>query len=97
VAQAGKPDSAAIRDAIRKVLNPAGTPIYAGAPQFTKALALIKAGKPIRYIGVIGPVQFDPYGDISGPFRLWKIASGKVVTTGELTTAQIDQIKASMH
>ena len=96
VAQAGKADSADIRGSIRKVLNPAGTPIYAGSAQFTKALALIKAGKPVRYIGVIGPVQFDPYGDISGPFRLWKITSGKVVTAGELTTGQIDQIKASM-
>ena len=97
IAQAGKADSADIRDAIRKVLNPAGTPIYAGAAQFTKALALIKAGKPIRYIGVIGPVQFDQYGDISGPFRLWKITNGSVVTTGELTADQIAQIKASMN
>jgi len=97
IAQAGKADSADIRDAIRKVLNPAGTPIYAGAAQFTKALALIKAGKPIRYIGVIGPVQFDQYGDISGPFRLWKITDGSVVTTGELTADQIAQIKASMN
>jgi ABC-type branched-subunit amino acid transport system substrate-binding protein len=96
VAQAGRADSADIRDAMRKVLDPAGTPIYAGAPQFAKALALIKAGKPIRYIGVIGPVEFDRYGDIAGPFRLWKITAGKVVTTGELTTGQIDQIKASM-
>jgi hypothetical protein len=78
------------------VLDPAGTPIYAGPQEFAKALALIKAGKPIRYIGVIGPVQFDEYGDISGPFRLWKIASGKVVTTGQLSTSDIDTIKASL-
>jgi len=97
VAQAGHADSADIRAAMRAVLNPAGTPIYAGTAQFSKGLALIKAGKPIRYIGVIGPVQFDPYGDIAGPFRLWKITNGQVVTTGELTTADIDRIKASMN
>jgi ABC-type branched-subunit amino acid transport system substrate-binding protein len=97
VAQAGHADSASIRSSIRRVLDPAGAPIYAGSPQFTKALALIKAGKPIRYIGVIGPVQFDPYGDISGPFRLWKITAGRVVTSGELTTDQIAQIKAGMN
>jgi ABC-type branched-subunit amino acid transport system substrate-binding protein len=96
VAQAGRADSADIRDSIRKVLDPAGTPIYAGPQEFAKALALIKAGKPIRYIGVIGPVEFDEYGDISGPFRLWKIASGKVVTTGQLSTSDIDTIKASL-
>ena len=28
--------------------------------------------------GVIGPVSFDKYGDITGPFRFWKIVDGKV-------------------
>jgi hypothetical protein len=44
----------------------------------------LKAGKPIRYEGVIGPVSFDQYGDITGPFRLWKIVDGKVTTVGEM-------------
>ena len=47
--------------------------IHAGKDEFAKALALIKDGKPIRYEGVIGPVAFDEYGDITGPFRLWQI------------------------
>ena len=55
--------------AIRKVVDPSGTPIYAGKTEFAKALALIKQGKPIRYEGVIGPVSFDAVGDITGPFR----------------------------
>ena len=50
------------------------------------ALDLLKAGKPIRYEGVIGPISFDAYGDITGPFRLWKITDGKVTTTGEMST-----------
>ena len=64
---------AAIKDAIRKVVDPSGTPIHAGKDEFAKALALIKDGKPINYEGVIGPVSFDQYGDITGPFRLWRI------------------------
>jgi branched-chain amino acid transport system substrate-binding protein len=94
IAQAGKADSAAIKDAIRKVLDPKGTVIHAGKEDFAKALDLIKAGKPIKYEGVIGPVQFDQYGDITGPFRLWRIQKGEVTTIGEMSTADVDAIKA---
>ena len=73
-----------------------GEPIHAGKADFLKALDLLKAGKPIRYEGVIGPVSFDPYGDITGPFRLWKIADGKVVTVGEMSTDDVNAIKAEI-
>jgi branched-chain amino acid transport system substrate-binding protein len=96
IAQAGKAEPAAIRDAIRKVLDPKGTTIHAGAADFKKALGLIKEGKPVRYVGVIGPVQFDRYGDITGPFRLWRIQNGEVTTTGEMSAADVDQLKAKL-
>src|SRR5215469_14503355 len=96
IAQAGKADPAAIKDAIRKVLDPNGTVIHAGKDEFAKALALIKDGKPIKYEGVIGAVQFDQYGDITGPFRLWKITGGQVTTTGTMSAADVDAIKAKM-
>ncbi len=96
IAQAGKPDAAAIKDAIPKVLDPKGEVIHAGKEEFTKALALIKEGKPIKYEGVIGPVSFDQYGDITGPFRLWRIQKGEVTTTGEMSTADVDAIKAKI-
>ena len=88
--------SMAIRDAIFKVLDKDGTPIHAGKEEFAKALALIKDKKPIRYEGVIGPVAFDQYGDITGPFRLWKIADGKVTTTGDMSTDEVNAIKAKL-
>ena len=96
VAAAGSQEPLAIRDAIFKVTDPQGTPVGAGREEFTKALALIKAGKPIRYEGVIGPVSFDRYGDITGPFRLWKITDGKVVTTGEMGTDAVNALKAKI-
>ena len=96
IAAAPSKEPLAIRDAIFKVLDPKGTPITAGKEQFTKALGLIKDGKPIRYEGVIGPVAFDQYGDITGPFRLWKIAEGKVTTTGEMSTDDVNAIKAKL-
>ena len=96
IAQAGKADPAAIKDAMRKVLDPNGTVIHAGKEDFAKAIELIKAGKPIKYEGVIGPVQFDEYGDITGPFRLWRIKDGEVTTVGEMSTADVDAIKAKL-
>lgn len=96
IAQAGKAESAAIREAIYKVLDPKGTVIHAGPEEFKKALALIKEGKPIKYEGVIGPVSFDQYGDITGPFRLWRIQKGEVTTLGEMSTADVDAVKAKL-
>ncbi len=66
------------------MLDPNGTVIHAGKDEFAKALQLIKDGKPIKYEGVIGPISFDEYGDITGPFRLWRIQNGEVTTVGEM-------------
>ncbi len=96
VAIANSTKAADIRDAIRKVVDPKGETIYAGPDQFKKALALIKQGKPIDYQGVIGPVQFDKNGDISGPFRLWRIQNGKVTTVGQMSADDVAAIKSKM-
>ncbi|HUG62403.1 MAG TPA: ABC transporter substrate-binding protein [Methylomirabilota bacterium] len=96
IAKAGEAESEAIRTAIREVLDPAGTVIHAGKDEFAKALGLIAEGKPIKYEGVIGPVQFDEFGDITGPFRLWRIQDGEVTTVGEMSTADVDAIKAQI-
>ena len=95
-AKAGKGDAAAIKAAITQVTDPNGTPIHAGKDEFAKALALIKDGKTIKYEGVIGPISFDKFGDITGPFRLWKITDGVVTTTGEMSADEVGQIKASL-
>jgi branched-chain amino acid transport system substrate-binding protein len=96
IATAPTQDPLAIRDAIFKVVDPKGTAVYAGKDGFAKALALLKDGKPIRYEGVIGPVSFDKYGDITGPFRFWRIADGKVTTVGEMTTDEVNALKAKI-
>ena len=73
-----------------------GEPIHAGKDEFAKALELIKDGKPIKYEGVIGPVSFDQYGDITGPFRLWRIQDGEVTTVGEMSADDVEKIKAEL-
>jgi branched-chain amino acid transport system substrate-binding protein len=96
IAAAGQAESEAIRAGLYKVTDPDGTPVYAGADGFKAALALLKAGKPIRYVGVIGPIAFDKYGDITGPFREWQIVGGKVVSKGTLSTAEVNAIQAKI-
>ena len=95
IAKAGKADAAAIKAAMPEVVADGGTPIHAGKEEFAKALQLIKDGKPVKYEGVIGPVSFDQYGDITGPFRLWKITNGEVTTVGELSAEEVNTIKTA--
>ena len=92
IAQAGNTDPAAIRDSIRKVLDAKGTVVYAGPDQLKQALSLIGQHQPIRYVGVIGAVQFDKNGDITGPFRLWRIQNGQVTTTGDISREKVDEL-----
>lgn len=96
IAQAGKFEASAIRDTIRKVTSPGGEVIYAGPPGFARAIQLIREKKPLRYVGVIGPVQFDKYGDIAGPFRMWKISNGEVITAGQISAEEVAALQARL-
>jgi branched-chain amino acid transport system substrate-binding protein len=96
VAKAGKGDAAAIKAAIPEIVATDGTPVHAGKDEFAKALGLIKEGKKIRYEGVIGPIAFDQYGDITGPFRLWRIKDGQVTTVGEMSADEVGKIKSEL-
>jgi branched-chain amino acid transport system substrate-binding protein len=96
IAKAGKAEPVAIKASIRDVVAENGAPIHAGKDEFVRALALIKDGKPIKYEGVIGPISFDQYGDITGPFRLWRIENGEVKTVGEMSADEVMKIKAQL-
>jgi branched-chain amino acid transport system substrate-binding protein len=39
---------------------------------------------------------FDKYGDITGPFRLWKIKDGEVTTIGQMEADAVSKLKASL-
>ena len=93
-ARATRPQS---RRPFLQVVAEGGEPIHAGKEEFAKALALIKEGKPVKYEGVIGPVSFDEYGDITGPFRLWRIQSGEVKTVGEMSADDVTKLKAELE
>ena len=87
-------DASAIRDHIRKVTDPKGEKIYAGADQMKKASQLLAQGKTVQYIGATGPLQFDEYGDINAPMVVWSVDSGgKVKSTGMVTVEQITELR----
>jgi branched-chain amino acid transport system substrate-binding protein len=69
-----------IKDAVRQVHARNGAPVGTGPAEFRKALELIKAGKPIKYHGATGPIEFDANGDVTGPALVWKITNGQIVT-----------------
>jgi branched-chain amino acid transport system substrate-binding protein len=98
VAHAGKFEAAAIRDSIRRITGP--TPgaevVHAGPEGFKRALQLIREKKPVRYVGVIGAVEFDKNGDIVGPFRLWRIANGELATVGTMSTEDVQAVQARL-
>ena len=96
IAKAGKFEAAAIREAIREITKPGGEVVHAGPEGFTKAMQLIRERKPVRYVGVIGPVDFDRNGDIVGPFRLWRIQNGEVVTTGQMSAEEVQGVQAKL-
>ncbi len=87
-------DAAAIRDGIRKVTDPKGEKVYAGADELKKAAKLLSDGKAIQYIGASGPLQFDRNGDIDAPMVVWNVAGGKVSPTGMVTVEQIAELRA---
>ena len=73
-------DGTAIKDAVRRVHTANGAPVGTGPGEYKKALELIKAGKPIKYHGATGPIEFDANGDVTGPALVWKISGGQIVT-----------------
>ncbi|APZ43292.1 ABC transporter substrate-binding protein [Acidihalobacter ferrooxydans] len=85
-------DATAIKDNIRAVTGTAGVPVYAGAKGFEKAKMLMKEGKPFHYVGAVGELTFDKYGDVSGPMAIWTVKGGKVEQTGMMSVKTIDAI-----
>jgi branched-chain amino acid transport system substrate-binding protein len=75
----------AIRDAIRKFQDPAGEVVGTGPDEFRKAIALIKAGKPVRYVGATGGMSFDANGDVSGSVLIWTIKGENLAVDRTMT------------
>jgi len=79
-------DSTAIRDTLRDVATPPGTPIYPG--EWAKAVKLLKDGTDIDYVGAAGAEDFDAHGDVAGSYAKWTIEDGKIKTVEIFTPAK---------
>ncbi len=91
---AGSTNPDAIKDSVRKVQDEKGEVVGGGLEGLKKAFALAKEKKPIRYAGVLGPIQFDQWGDITGPFLVMKVnTEGKIAPTGTvLSKEEVDKL-----
>ncbi len=82
----------AIRDSVRMIQDPDGTVVGTGPEEFAKAVALIKDGKPIRYVGATGPVIFDANGDVNGAALIWNIKDGELGVENTLTIEDMNAL-----
>ncbi len=73
-------NSQTIRDYLREVATPPGTAVGTGIDGLKQALALLKAGTPVDYIGASGSVDFDSNGDVVGAMEIWCYEKGQIVT-----------------
>lgn len=76
--QAGSTDRTAVKEALRTVANPPGTPILPG--EWEKAKQAIANGEDVDYVGAAGSQDFDAKGDVPGTFAFWAIDDGEIVT-----------------
>ena len=86
-------DTAAIRDAMRKVTDPNGQKVFAGVNELEAAHSLMKLGTTVQYVGATGPLHFNQYGDVAGPYNIWTVKDGSVTETGQMTVSQIQQVQ----
>ncbi|WP_435988375.1 ABC transporter substrate-binding protein [Sulfitobacter sp. SH24] len=90
----GTYEGTAIRDTIRKITGPGGEVINPGPEGFARAIEALKQGKSITYVGATGPIEFDQFGDVSGPYLLWGIAEDGELTNIE--TWSVERVNALM-
>jgi ABC-type branched-subunit amino acid transport system substrate-binding protein len=98
--KAGSTDPAAIRDALRDVVNSPGELAGPGTEGVAAALAAVQAGTDIDYQGASGSAEFDENGDILlGAIEIWRVdaASETLVTDRrvevDLTTGVLTPIE----
>ena len=69
----------AVRDHLRSVAGPPGEKVFAGVEGLKRALALLREGKEIDYVGASGAVDFDENGDVVTPIEVWCYEGGDIV------------------
>ncbi len=81
-----------IRDNIRKVTSPDGTPVAPGKEGIEMAKKLLSEGKAIRYVGATGPLQFDEWGNVQSPKLSWRFDGEDNVEINYYSQADVDAL-----
>lgn len=84
--------SADINRGLPKVSNPPGTMV----DTYAAGLALLKKGKKINYDGASGPMDYDMYHNVSGPWDVVKASSSgapQLITTISAATVSAAETK----
>jgi ABC-type branched-subunit amino acid transport system substrate-binding protein len=91
IQQAKSTDGQAIADAISKVSSPPGTTVQS----YADGLKALKAGQDINYDGASGPMDYNQYHNVFGPFQAVKSdPSGKAVVVKMLTAKELEDAQA---
>jgi branched-chain amino acid transport system substrate-binding protein len=69
-----------IREHLRKVAGWPGKQVIAGPDGLKQALAYLRQGLAINYVGASGDVDFDEYGDVVTVIEIWCYEKGEIVT-----------------
>jgi neutral amino acid transport system substrate-binding protein len=67
-----------IADNIRQVANPGDGKV--AVTDYASGKKALEDGKEINYQGLVGPVDFDEYGNITAPFGVRQVKDGKWTT-----------------
>jgi branched-chain amino acid transport system substrate-binding protein len=79
-AEAAAASKGQLKDFMRVVGNPPGTPVY----DFATGQKLLREGKKINYQGASGPMDFDAQGNVKPLFKLSEVRNGKVELIGSV-------------
>jgi len=81
---AGTYDGTAIRDMVREITGPGGEVVNPGLEGFARAKEILAAGGKITYVGATGPIVFDQFGDVTGPYLIWGVDEAGALTEVEV-------------
>lgn len=91
---AGEYDGTKIRDAVREVTGPGGEVVHPGPEGFAKAKEILGQGGRISYVGATGPIVFDEFGDVTGPYLIWGVSEDGTLT--EVDRWTVEEVNALM-
>jgi branched-chain amino acid transport system substrate-binding protein len=94
IQQAGTTDGSTVNAAVTKVSNPPGTKVST----YTEGLKELKAGGKVNYDGASGPMDYNQYHNVFGPFNVFKAdASGSPTIMSNISADRMLQVANQCH